>query len=151
MRLILFDRPTPQRQNFYPLALSRPIWELRCGMTSLGEKLFDRVRPAEMACFMPPYLAGVWRHGWPVNDPRSLSGADLLLVEPASRPTACRSSTKVPAACSSTPTARCSLRGSSAKTWRNCEADSIDALLASARQNCRWPEPALRHGITSGT
>jgi len=81
MRLILVDRPTPQRRNFYPLALSRPIWELRCGMTSLGEKLFDRVRPAEVACFLPPYLAEVWRQGWPVNDPKSLSGADLLVVD----------------------------------------------------------------------
>jgi UDP-N-acetylglucosamine diphosphorylase/glucosamine-1-phosphate N-acetyltransferase len=81
MRLVLVDRPTPQRRNFYPLALSRPIWELRCGMTSLGEKLFDRVRPAEMACFLPPYLAGVWRTGWPVNDPQSLVGTDLLVVD----------------------------------------------------------------------
>ena len=39
MRLILFDLPDDQRINFYPLALSRPIFELRCGMTSLGEKL----------------------------------------------------------------------------------------------------------------
>ena len=50
-------------------------------MTSLGEKLFDRLRPAEMACFLPPYLAEVWRQGWPVNDVRSLSGTDLLVVD----------------------------------------------------------------------
>jgi UDP-N-acetylglucosamine diphosphorylase/glucosamine-1-phosphate N-acetyltransferase len=81
MRLILFDRPTPQRRNFYPLALSRPIWELRCGMTTLGEKLFNRLHPAEMAWFMPPYLANVWQGGWPVNDVRSLAGADLMLVD----------------------------------------------------------------------
>src|SRR5579862_9909174 len=81
MRLILFDRPSPQRRNFYPLALSRPIWELRCGMTTLGEKLFNRLRPAEMAWFMPPYLANVWQGGWPVNDARSLTAADLLLVD----------------------------------------------------------------------
>ena len=36
MRLILFDRLTPKRINFYPLALSRPVFELRCGMTFLG-------------------------------------------------------------------------------------------------------------------
>ena len=44
-------------------------------MTSLGEKLFDRVRPAEMACFMPPYLAGraikagrsTIRRAWPAR------------------------------------------------------------------------------------
>ena len=83
MRLILVDRATPQRRNFYPLALSRPIWELRCGMTSLAEKLIDRIRPAEVACFLPPYLAEVCRREttWPVNDPQSLSGGDLLVVD----------------------------------------------------------------------
>ena len=56
--------------------------ELRCGMSSPGEKLIDRLRPTEVACFLPPYLAEVCRRQttWPVNDPRSLSGADLLVV-----------------------------------------------------------------------
>lgn len=81
MRLILVDRATPERRNFYPLALSRPIWELRCGITSLGEKIVDRTRPADVACFMPPYLAGLRQKPWPVNDARSLAGADLLVVD----------------------------------------------------------------------
>ena len=42
MRLVLFDCPTPLRTNFYPMVLSRPIFELRCGMTSLGDKLIAR-------------------------------------------------------------------------------------------------------------
>jgi UDP-N-acetylglucosamine diphosphorylase / glucose-1-phosphate thymidylyltransferase / UDP-N-acetylgalactosamine diphosphorylase / glucosamine-1-phosphate N-acetyltransferase / galactosamine-1-phosphate N-acetyltransferase len=82
MRLILVDQPTPKRRNFYPLALSRPIWELRCGITSLAEKLVTRLRPAEVACFVPPYMADVYRARttWPVNDPKALKGNDLLLV-----------------------------------------------------------------------
>ena len=44
MRLILFDRLTAKRINFYPLALGRPIFELRCGMTSLGDKLIAKLR-----------------------------------------------------------------------------------------------------------
>ena len=43
MRLILVDRPDQTRLHFYPLALGRPIWELRCGFNSLGEKLIDKV------------------------------------------------------------------------------------------------------------
>ena len=39
MRLVLFDRQTESRINFYPVALCRPIWELRWGMTTLGDKL----------------------------------------------------------------------------------------------------------------
>ena len=39
MRLILIDRSDEIRRNFFPLALSRPLWELRCGITTLEEKL----------------------------------------------------------------------------------------------------------------
>lgn len=83
MRLILVDRPTPKRTCFYPLALSRPIWELRCGMTSLGEKLVARLQPRDVACFVPPYMAAAYRRQtpWPVNDPQSLQGDHLLLVD----------------------------------------------------------------------
>jgi len=84
MRLILVDLPTADRINFHPLALSRPIWELRCGMTSLAEKLLARVKPAEVACFLPDYMAQAHRArtSWEVNDLTSLQGADLLLVNP---------------------------------------------------------------------
>lgn len=34
MRLVLFDLDRDTRIQFHPLALCRPIWELRCGMTS---------------------------------------------------------------------------------------------------------------------
>jgi UDP-N-acetylglucosamine diphosphorylase/glucosamine-1-phosphate N-acetyltransferase len=82
MRLILLDLPSEKRINFYPLALSRPIWELRCGMTSLGEKLMAKVGARDVACFVPPYMADAYRATttWPVNDPASLAGDDLLLV-----------------------------------------------------------------------
>ena len=82
MRLILFDRPVARRRNFYPLALSRPIWELRCGISTLGEKLVSSAQPAEIACWLPDYLAGLYRResAWAVNDPRSLAGDDLLLA-----------------------------------------------------------------------
>jgi len=82
MRLILVDLPGERRVNFYPLALCRPIWELRCGMTSLADKLVEKVRPMEVACFVPPYMAEVYRRqtSWPVNDPASLAGDDLLVL-----------------------------------------------------------------------
>lgn len=84
MRLILFDEACERRGNFYPLALSRPIWELRCGITSLAEKLISKVGAADVACFVPPYLAQAYRARAslkaPVNDPATLAGEDLLLV-----------------------------------------------------------------------
>jgi UDP-N-acetylglucosamine diphosphorylase/glucosamine-1-phosphate N-acetyltransferase len=84
MRLILVDLPTADRVNFHPLALSRPIWELRCGMTNLAEKLVAGIRPSEVACFLPDYLAETYRArtSWKVNDLASLQGSDLLLVNP---------------------------------------------------------------------
>jgi UDP-N-acetylglucosamine diphosphorylase / glucose-1-phosphate thymidylyltransferase / UDP-N-acetylgalactosamine diphosphorylase / glucosamine-1-phosphate N-acetyltransferase / galactosamine-1-phosphate N-acetyltransferase len=82
MRLILLDQPTAKRFHFYPLALSRPIWELRCGITTLGEKLVAKIGASDLACFVPPYMADAYRArtAWPVNDPASLTGDDLLVV-----------------------------------------------------------------------
>ncbi len=84
MRLILVDLPGPDRLRFYPLALSRPIWELRCGMTNLAEKLIATIRPNSVACFVPEYMALAYREqsAFPVNDLGQLRGDDLLLVHP---------------------------------------------------------------------
>ncbi len=83
MRLILLDLPGPGRQNFYPLSLSRPIFELRCGMSSLAEKMAAKLAATDLAGFIPPYLAEVFREtsGMPVNDPAKLTGDDLMLVD----------------------------------------------------------------------
>jgi UDP-N-acetylglucosamine diphosphorylase/glucosamine-1-phosphate N-acetyltransferase len=84
VRLILLDRSKEVRSRFHPLTLSRPIWELRTGMTSLAEKLLARCGADDVACFVPDYMAEAYRAktSWPVNDPASLKGDDLLLVDP---------------------------------------------------------------------
>ena len=82
MRLILFDRQTDSRINFDPIALCRPIWELRCGMTSLGDKLIAKCDANDVVGFVPDYMADVYREqsGWTINSAASLLGEDLLLV-----------------------------------------------------------------------
>jgi UDP-N-acetylglucosamine diphosphorylase/glucosamine-1-phosphate N-acetyltransferase len=82
MRLVLVDRLSEKRYHFHPLALSRPVFELRCGMTTLAQKMVARYRAADVACFVPPYLADVYRaaSAWPVNDASKLAGEDLLIV-----------------------------------------------------------------------
>jgi UDP-N-acetylglucosamine diphosphorylase/glucosamine-1-phosphate N-acetyltransferase len=82
MRLVLVDQPGEKRIHFYPLALSRPIWELRCGMTSLLDKLLEKVGACDVACFVPPYMADVYRaqSGRTVNAPEVLADEDLLVV-----------------------------------------------------------------------
>ena len=84
MRLVLVDSGQAGRGDFYPAALSRPIWELRCGFTSLGEKLVARLGAADVAYFVPDYMADAYRAGVdrPVNDPSVLAGEDLLIVDP---------------------------------------------------------------------
>jgi UDP-N-acetylglucosamine diphosphorylase/glucosamine-1-phosphate N-acetyltransferase len=82
MRLVLFDPDIPARRNFYPLALSRPIWELRCGITSLREKLIAASGATDVAYFAPQHLAAAYkaRTEYRVNDAAALGGGDLLLV-----------------------------------------------------------------------
>ncbi|MEN6452537.1 MAG: putative sugar nucleotidyl transferase [Thermoguttaceae bacterium] len=83
MRLVLVDRPSPKRINFHPLALSRPIFELRCGITNLGDKLIAKLGASDVACFVPPYMAEVYRtqSGRPVNDASTLRGDDLFVID----------------------------------------------------------------------
>jgi UDP-N-acetylglucosamine diphosphorylase/glucosamine-1-phosphate N-acetyltransferase len=82
MRLILFDSPQQKRRGFHPLALCRPVWQLRCGITTLEEKIVARTGPASVAYFVPDYMAETFRAqaSAPVNDPACLRGDDLLLV-----------------------------------------------------------------------
>ncbi|MHC4556145.1 MAG: putative sugar nucleotidyl transferase, partial [Planctomycetota bacterium] len=84
MRLILLDNNDELRGNFYPLALSRPLWELRCGFNSLGEKLIAKVGASEVAYFVPDYMADLYRAKVkrPVNNPAVLDGDDLLVADP---------------------------------------------------------------------
>jgi UDP-N-acetylglucosamine diphosphorylase/glucosamine-1-phosphate N-acetyltransferase len=83
MRLILIDRAVDRRRHFWPVALTRPIWELRCGMTSLGDKLQAKVGANDVAYFLPEYMAEVYREKTerPVNDVSALKGDDVLIVD----------------------------------------------------------------------
>jgi UDP-N-acetylglucosamine diphosphorylase/glucosamine-1-phosphate N-acetyltransferase len=83
MRLILFDRGTEFREHFFPLTLSRPLWELRCGITSLREKLQAKTGIVDVAYFLPDYLAATYRTRTkcPVNETSALTGNDLLVVD----------------------------------------------------------------------
>ena len=146
MRLILFDLAGESRRSFYPLALSRPIWDLRCGMTTLGEKLLAKLGVVDVACFVPDYMAAAYRARTtlPVNSAAALAGDDLVLV-----------SGRVKA-----PTFDLALRGPSevgvsadgqvlyARVTRDdaarLPADSVEAFLAAAAEKlpktpCRFP------------
>lgn len=82
MRLIFIDPAGESRRRFYPISLSRPVWAMRCGMTTLAEKMIAATGATDIACFVPAYMADVYRTrtAWPVNDAKSLAGTDLLVV-----------------------------------------------------------------------
>jgi UDP-N-acetylglucosamine diphosphorylase/glucosamine-1-phosphate N-acetyltransferase len=151
MRLVLFDISSPDRSRFHPLALSRPIWELRCGMTSLREKLLATFPAADVACFVPDYMADAYRArtAWKVNDPSVLAGDDLLLIHPRLKAThQARAATGFPA-CPGPAEVGLGADGE-VLFARIPKADlgrlktgSIEELLASARQSLRCTTPNL--------
>jgi len=83
LRLILIDRAQGPRERFYPLVLSRPVWELRCGIGSLGDKLVAATGLRDVGCFVPDYIAQTYRQrtAWRVNDVSTLGGEDLLVLD----------------------------------------------------------------------
>jgi UDP-N-acetylglucosamine diphosphorylase/glucosamine-1-phosphate N-acetyltransferase len=149
MRLILVDRLTKKRSHFHPLALSRPIWELRCGMTTLFEKLLDKVKLSDVACFVPPYLAEVYRAATgraigggarspaesAVNDPARLAGDDLLVVDARVKAAGLQLAPAGPSqiALDSDGDVLCARIAQADLAKLNTQ--SIDALLASAKQS----------------
>jgi len=137
MRLIQLDLPTEKRFHFYPLALSRPIWELRCGMSSLGEKLIDKVGATDVACFVPPYMAEVYRRqaGSPVNDPASLAGDDLLLVDARVKAADFDVEPTGPSQVALDADGDCLFARIARADLAGLKTDSIEALLDSARQS----------------
>jgi len=144
MRLVLVDRSQKVRSRFHPVALSRPVWDLRTGMTTLGEKLIRRIRPDDVACFVPDYMADATRARTdrPVNDASALAGDDLLLLDARVRADAF----DVP---SSGPS-RAALDADGRLLWARITeadaaglpADDIDAFLTAAVDRLPADEPA---------
>jgi len=134
MRLILIDLPSPKRFHFDPVALSRPIWELRCGMTSLAEKLVAELRPSSVACFCPDYMADACRARtkWPVNDASTLGGDDLLVVHARVKADGLARHATGPSGLWRDADGECLLIRVGRDEVGKLDARSIDAFLASA-------------------
>ena len=135
MRLILLDVATETRSNFYPLALSRPIWDLRCGMSSLADKLVAKVGAGEVAGFLPPYLADVYREqsAWPMNDVTRLTGDDLLLVDARVKAQAFDVPPVGPSQVAWAADGRCLYARIARADLARLDTSSLETLLATAR------------------
>ncbi|MDP6447069.1 MAG: putative sugar nucleotidyl transferase [Pirellulaceae bacterium] len=136
MRLVLFDRSSESRYHFDPLALCRPIWELRCGMTSLADKLIAKTGAHEVAGFTPEYMAKAYRQqsGWTVNNAASLAGDDLLLVNARAKAESLAVDPVGPSLAAFDGD-ECLFARIAQEDLARLNADSIDALIASARES----------------
>ena len=81
MRICLFE--DARAAWLEPLSLTRPVFDLRCGLTTLGGKLWRLMPGAPGGVLVRPHLAESYREthpGLPVNDLRWLCEASVLLV-----------------------------------------------------------------------
>jgi UDP-N-acetylglucosamine diphosphorylase/glucosamine-1-phosphate N-acetyltransferase len=66
-------------QGFYPIAQTRPLWEIRCGAFLFGERIIAAVKPSAVAYRVRPSLAALCAEkGYSLNGVDS--GKELLLV-----------------------------------------------------------------------
>ena len=83
MKLILFE--TKGSENLYPLTYLRAAFELKCGHTTLEEKITRAAGTvSEKAYFVRKMLEPTFKQrnpGCRVNDPGMLMGDDLLIVD----------------------------------------------------------------------
>jgi UDP-N-acetylglucosamine diphosphorylase/glucosamine-1-phosphate N-acetyltransferase len=80
MRLCIFEDRAEQLE---PLSLTRPVFELRCGLTTLAAKQARHVGAAEWGVLIRPALEELYRLQAPgvhVNDPAWLRQENVLLV-----------------------------------------------------------------------
>jgi UDP-N-acetylglucosamine diphosphorylase/glucosamine-1-phosphate N-acetyltransferase len=80
MRLCLFEDRAEQLE---PLAWTRPVFDLRCGMVTLGQKLLRHVGEPDWGVLIRPVLEDLYRLQHPgvaVNDADWLSADDVILV-----------------------------------------------------------------------
>ena len=80
MKLCIYEDTT--YDNFYPLTYLRPVYELRCGIKLLREKIESEFVSAEIVYLMRDWLAPKFKKSYtnPVNEFERLSGDDILFV-----------------------------------------------------------------------
>ncbi|KPJ63128.1 MAG: hypothetical protein AMS15_01620 [Planctomycetes bacterium DG_23] len=80
MQVYVFEDEGASR--LYPLTLTRPVFELKCGATSLLEKIKRSLPHAEIHLYIRDYLAPVFKNklALPVNDLSKIGNGDALFI-----------------------------------------------------------------------
>ncbi|MDP6380147.1 MAG: putative sugar nucleotidyl transferase [Phycisphaerae bacterium] len=158
MKLVIFEDGNYGR--LFPISIFRPVFELRCGATSLREKILRRFLRTDAAYFIRDELVAVFSGilGGPVNDMDALRGDDVLLVNGC---WLAGSDDNVPASDGE----EVGFSGdvlvyafAKAQTIEECQADSIGALLDALKGRLpnvqteatviEWPWDLVRHNTS---
>jgi len=141
MRLILLDI-FESRRNFYPLAFSRPLWELRCGILNLAQKLQAACAADTVAGFAPTYMAACQGDSpFAINNLAALDGDDLLLVNARLRPQALADLLKQPSAALATPDGELLFARVDKSQAQTRDRQSIDAFIKDLSPATPAPSP----------
>ncbi|OIO75418.1 MAG: hypothetical protein AUJ85_03230 [Elusimicrobia bacterium CG1_02_37_114] len=81
MKLVIFE--DEKYEQLYPISLTRAVFEFRCGITDLLEKIKTAVPADGVSYFVRDYIAPTFKERYPsdsVNDLNSLKEKDILVV-----------------------------------------------------------------------
>jgi len=81
MRICIFE--DEGYENLYPLSLTRPVFELKCGQFTLKERILRNFPNAEVSYFLREYLTPVFlqnKKGVSVNDLDTLRNENVLFI-----------------------------------------------------------------------
>lgn len=78
MHLCLFE--DTQSRNFVPLAHFHPVYDLRCGMLSLGSRILRYLSPSSYSLHCRSYLASLVKEENPRAEVNSVPGDSVLFV-----------------------------------------------------------------------
>jgi len=78
MHICIFE--DDKYSNFYPLTLSRPVYELVCGVRSIKEKILTEFEEADISLHCRKYLEEVTRLDNPDFEINSITGDECLFI-----------------------------------------------------------------------
>jgi len=134
MKLIVFEDRNFDR--FYPLTYMRPVFDLRCGQTTLIEKIERAAGKKADAVFVRDWLADAYsaRSSAKVNDLSVLAGDDLLLVNGRALQRG-GGSPPAPRDLAATSAGEIVTLSLTRDTASRIDADSFESFLAAAIEN----------------
>jgi len=81
MRICIFE--DEEYENLYPLSLTRPVFELKCGQFTLRERILRNFSGVDVSYFMRDYLVPVFsqdKKEVSVNEMQALKNDDILFI-----------------------------------------------------------------------